>query len=248
MSPATIAHILAQKKITLAALTDHNTALNSPGFAAACKKENIVLLYGMEAQTSEEIHVLCLFPRMETSLEFCNAWYDSLPNIPNKPEVTGDQVIVDENDEITGVLDKYLIVSAPYSLDECARMVHDNGGLVIPAHVDRPAFSMISQLGQIVKGDWDALEFVRPQILEETKERLVQTNKDGLNARQIAESLPVILPAPYPVTTSSDAHYIEHIGRRAFDLDLGNDSLTDSDGLVSLLTVRAAFAKRVVHP
>jgi hypothetical protein len=237
MSPAAIVDTLSEKHIQLAALTDHNTAQNCPAFASCCRKAGIAALYGMEAQTSEELHVLCLFAGLQTAMDFCGAWYDSLPCIINKPEITGDQVYVDENDEIVGQLEKYLITSAPYTLDECAEKVHKAGGLVIPAHVDRPSFSMMSQLGAIVEGDWDALEFMRPQILTEQK-----------NGCQPAGMLPVLLPRAYPVTTSSDAHYIEHIGRRSFELDTGSIPLLNGDGTTNLAAVRAGLAKRVVQP
>lgn len=255
MSPATIVKTLKEKNISLAALTDHNTAMNCPAFSKCCAAAGIAALYGMEAQTAEELHVLCLFPVLETAMEFCASWYDSLPDIPNNPEKTGDQVYVDDNDEIVGEVEKYLITSAPYTLDECAAKVHKLGGLVIPAHVDRPAFSMMSQLGTIVEGDWDALEFVRPQVLSEWKERLAHPeNGGGLHdgqgdpSRMAAAALPVVLPRAYPVTTSSDAHYVEHIGRRAFELDIGSAPLVDKDGTVSLQAVREGLAKRVVQP
>jgi hypothetical protein len=226
MSPQTIVKTLAEKNIRLAALTDHNTSLNCPAFSVLCRQADIAALYGMEAQTSEELHVLCLFPYLETAVDFGREWYDLLPDIPNRPEKTGDQVYVDEHDSILGEVEKYLIISAPVSLDECADRVHRLGGLVIPAHVDRPSFSMMSQLGTVVEGHWDALEFVRPQ----------------------SAAHEVRLPAPYPVITSSDAHYIEHIGRRAFDLDIGSLPLQNADGSVNLEAVRAGLGKRVVNP
>ncbi|MCI1209754.1 MAG: PHP domain-containing protein [Treponema sp.] len=231
MSPAAIVETLVKKNIGLAALTDHNTALNCPAFSLLCRKAGIGALYGMEAQTTEEIHALCLFSVLADALDFCKKWYDLLPPVMNIPERTGDQVYVSETDEILGEVEKYLIISAPVSLDALALEVHRCGGLIIPAHVDRPAFSMTSQLGVIVKGPWDALEFVRPQCLSEKK-----TGAAG------------ILPAPYPVTTSSDAHYIEHIGRRAFDLNIGTFPLFDESGNVNLAAVRAGLAKRVVTP
>jgi len=224
MSPKKIVETLAEKNIQLAALTDHNTSMNTPAFAICCKQHNIAALYGMEAQTAEELHVLTLFSSVETALDFCESWYDLLPDIRNKPEKTGDQVYVDEHDSILGEVEKYLITSASVSLDELERHVHKHNGLVIPAHVDRPSFSMTSQLGCVVNGNWDAVEFVKP------------------------DNAPLMLPSPYPVITSSDVHYVEHIGRRSFLLDIGDFPLVCYDGTVNLDAVRAGFAKRVVYP
>ena len=224
MSPRVIAETLEAKQVKLAALTDHNTSMNTKPFALCCKKRNIALLYGMEAQTSEELHVVTLFSKMDVALKFCESWYDMLPPVTNRPEKTGDQVYVDENDTILGEVEKYLIISAPVSLDELEQQVHKLGGLVIPAHVDRPSFSMMSQLGAVVDGNWDALEFVKTDLASQ------------------------LIPSPYPIITSSDAHYVEHIGRRAFDLDIGDLPLLCEDGTVNLEAVRAGFAKRVVAP
>lgn len=228
MSPSSIVENLIKKNIKLAALTDHNSSLNTPAFASLCKKNGIAALYGMEAQTSEEIHAVVLFNNLQTALDFCTQWYELLPNIINKPEKTGDQVYVDEKDNIVGVVEKYLITSASVDLDSLEKSVHKLGGLVIPAHVDRPSFSMTSQLGCIVEGNWDALEFVHPQ--------------------SIGQSAELTLPKPYPIITGSDAHYIEHIGRRPFELDIGDLPLLNQNGEVNLDAVRAGFAKRVVNP
>ena len=81
MSPSYIAEVLAEKGVQLAALTDHNTALNCPAFAAACKKFGIAALYGMEVQSQEEVHVLSLFSDLQTALDFSNEIYEMLPPI-----------------------------------------------------------------------------------------------------------------------------------------------------------------------
>jgi hypothetical protein len=56
----------------------------------------------MEATTSEEIHVLCLFTSLDASLAFSEYAYSILTPFPNNPEKTGDHVFVDENDDIEG--------------------------------------------------------------------------------------------------------------------------------------------------
>ena len=81
-------------------LTDHNSALNVPAFFAACRERGIAPLAGIEAQTSEECHALCLFSDAETALALGEELYDLMPPVMNIPEKTGDQVYVDENDDI----------------------------------------------------------------------------------------------------------------------------------------------------
>jgi hypothetical protein len=153
----------------------------------------------MEATTSEEIHVVCLFANLEASLSFSSYAYSILTPFPNDPEKTGDQVFVDENDNIEGEVEYYLVNPLDITVDQIGGTVAEYGGIVIPAHVDRPAFSMTSQLGVMVDGPWAAVECVRLP--------------------------PLIDTLGYPLTTSSDAHYPEHIARRPFSLDITMEEL-----------------------
>jgi len=151
----------------------------------------------MEATTREEVHVLCLFDTLEKALSWSERVYSLLPPIPNDPERLGDQVIVNENDEIEGEVDVYLGSALEMGLDEIGPLAEQYGGIVIPAHVDRPAFSMTSQLGFVSPGPWAALECVRLPPTVDTR--------------------------GYPLITGSDAHYPEHVGRRSFELPLDDE-------------------------
>lgn len=224
MSPRAIAAALASQNVRLAALTDHNSALNCPAFKAACKEFGIAPLFGIEAQGQEECHILCLFAELGQALAFGAELYELMPPVMNKPDKMGDQVYVDENEDIIGEVDKYLITSAEIGLEEMSARVIALGGIVIPAHVDRPSFSLTSQLGFIIEGPWSALELVR--MPDRTK--LSHT----------------IDTRGYPLITSSDAHFTEHIGRRAFDLDIEDTPLFGSDGNVDMHTIKAALKRR----
>ncbi|MDR0643815.1 MAG: histidinol-phosphatase, partial [Treponema sp.] len=170
-----------------------------PAFARVCPEFGIVPLFGMEATTSEEIHVLCLFTSLDASLAFSEYAYSILTPFPNNPEKTGDQVFVDENDDIEGEVEYYLINPLDLSIEYIGGKAAEFGGIVIPAHVDRMAFSMVSQLGVVTPGPWTALECVRLP--------------------------PSIDTLGYPLTRSSDAHYIEHVARRPFSLDVTLEEL-----------------------
>jgi len=199
MSPRLLASKAAARGVRLLALTDHNSSLNCPAFDSACRTSGITPLFGMEACTREEVHVLCLFGHLDTAMAFSEAWTRLLPVIPNNPEKMGDQVYVDDEDAIIGEVEYYLGVGAECGLDEIGALVQGFGGLVIPAHVDRAAFSMTSQLGFVMHGPWAALECVRLPPATDT--------------------------LGYPLITSSDAHYPEHIARRPFVLEAETDEL-----------------------
>jgi len=199
-----MAEIAAKRGLKVMALTDHNSSLNCPAFGKVCHLFGIIPIFGMEATTSEEIHALCLFTGAEASFAFSEYAYSILIPFPNIPEKTGDQVYVDEDDNIEGEVEYYLINPLDISIDELGPKVAEFGGIVIPAHVDRPAFSMTSQLGVITEGPWAAAECVRipPQI-----------NNLPLNT------------LGYPLITSSDAHFPEHIARRPFELEITEEEL-----------------------
>lgn len=213
MSPRVIAEELSKRDIKIAALTDHNTSLNCPAFKLACEKLGIFPLFGMEAQSLEEVHCLCLFEDLKIAMDFSQEIYELLPNIKNVPEKMGDQVFVNEEDEILGEVEKYLVISIPLSIDEIEKKVHDLGGLFIPAHADRPAFSMFSQLGYIPKGNYDAIEVTRiPPMVQ----------------NPLTQELEPLETYDYPLISDSDAHYEEHIGRRTTILEIEGNINFDS--------------------
>ncbi|MDR1586359.1 MAG: PHP domain-containing protein [Treponema sp.] len=212
LSPRYLAELAADKGVQVLALTDHNSSLNCPAFAKVCPRCGIIPIYGMEATTAEEIHVLCLFTGLEASLAWSEYVYSILIPFLNDPEKTGDQVYVDEEDNIEGDVEYFLPNAVDLSIEDIGPKAAEYGGIVIPAHIDRPAFSMTSQLGVVVKGPWTALECVR--IPPKT-----------FSAPGAAESDRPIDTLGFPLITSSDAHYPEHVARRPFDLELDAEEL-----------------------
>lgn len=199
LSPRALVEIAAAKGIQVLALTDHNSSLNCPAFAALCLRAGIIPVFGLEATTQEEIHVLCLFTELDAALAFGDYAYRLITPFPNDPAKTGDQVYVDEEDNIQGELEYFLPSALDLSVEDIGGRAAEYGGAVIPAHVDRPAFSMTSQLGVVVPGPWAAIECVR-----------LPPSADTLS---------------FPLTTSSDAHYPEHVARRPFWLDTSIEEL-----------------------
>jgi len=220
-----LADLAALRDVKVLALTDHNSSLNCPAFAKVCPPRGILPLFGLEATTQEEVHILCLFTNLEASLDFSEYAYSILMPFPNDPGKTGDQVYVDEEDNIEGEVEYYLVNPLNMTVDEIGAKVIEYGGIVIPAHVERMAFSMISQLGVITPGPWTALECVRlPAII----------NGKALDT------------LGYPLITSSDAHYPEHVVRRPFQLDTSLEELAPHglSGEADMDALKRALAKR----
>ncbi|MCL2721083.1 MAG: PHP domain-containing protein [Treponema sp.] len=208
LSPRCLLELGAARGLKLMALTDHNSSLNCPAFAKLSSHYGIIPIFGMEATTTEEVHILCLFTNLDACMAFNEYAYSILTPFLNNPEKTGDQVYVDEEDNIEGEVEYYLINPLDLSLDNIGAKVSEYNGIVIPAHVDRPAFSMTSQLGIVVDGPWTAIECVR-----------IPPAANGLPLNTFN----------YPLTTSSDAHFCEHVGRRPFELDITLEELLCSN-------------------
>jgi len=232
LSPRVLAEVAAVRGIRVLALTDHNSSLNCPAFAKVCPPRGILPIFGMEATTQEEIHVLCLFPSLEASLDFSRYAYSIILPFLNDPSIAGDQVFVDEEDNIEGEVKYYLVNPLDLSVDDIGGKVSEFGGIVIPAHVDRPAFSMTSQLGTIVEGPWAALECIRIPLVIGSPVSDIKPSK----------------PLGYNLITSSDAHYPQHVGRRPFDLDISIEELAPNglSGGTDLDALKRALAKRPI--
>ena len=71
MTPANIAGMAALKGLEAVALTDHNTCRNCPAFMAAAREYGVLAVPGMEINTSEEVHAVCLFA---TEISFDGLW------------------------------------------------------------------------------------------------------------------------------------------------------------------------------
>ncbi|MDD4010750.1 MAG: PHP domain-containing protein [Sphaerochaetaceae bacterium] len=192
LTPGTLAVTAMEMGIDFLALTDHNCARNLPAFKEVCEICGLVGIYGIEVNTIEEVHVLSLFERLEDAMEFGLFVEALLPPIKNDPRLFGDQLIVDEADSILATFDKNILSSCGISFSDLVEETLSRDGLCIPAHVDRPAFSVFSSLGFLPDEPYSAVEVTEfPTRLEL-----------GHNA----------------VITGSDAHFIKDIGKRAFAL------------------------------
>ncbi len=159
MIPPLIVRQALHLGLGLIAITDHNACDNAAAVLEAAEGTGLRVLPGMELQTREEVHLLCLFDTTEQ----CQKWQDEvwtkLPVAPNKPDVFGEQFVVDATGQLIRTEERLLATSASIALEEAADRVHALGGVAIPAHVNRPSFSLLANLGFVPEGlDVDALE------------------------------------------------------------------------------------------
>lgn len=194
-SPRAIIETAVQRGVDIIALTDHNTTANCPAFAACAARTPLVTcLFGAEVTTAEEVHVMCLFGAEDQACSFGRLLAGSLPPRRNDPEYFGDQPVVDDVDTILRLDDSFLAGAVTLSIDAVVNEAHARGGIVIASHIDRQINSVFSQLGI-----WPAD---------------VAFDAADLSAQGDESAWRALLPPGLPVIRSSDAHYLEDIGRQ----------------------------------
>lgn len=199
MSPANIISEALRRKLDIIGITDHNSTRQACLIGILGARNGLLVLRGAEVTTREEVHCLAFFESLH-DLEVFQGYLDkNLPDIKNDPLIFGDQVVVNEEEDIIHTEEKLLINATEISIGELEAFVHERGGLFIPAHIDRLKNSVYSQLGFLPPDlNADALEISRRSTPEEF--------------RRIHPEIKV-----YPLLTNSDAHYPEAVGA-AFNL------------------------------
>jgi 3',5'-nucleoside bisphosphate phosphatase len=152
MSPSQIIACALRRNLDLIAITDHNSTLHCKLTRKLGRKAGIEVLYGAEINTREELHCLVFFEDDDILDSFQTYIEEHITRVHNNPQLLGYQVLVDENELITGEVDYSLHAALDIGIDQLAEKVHSLGGLVMPSHIDRPRNSLTSQLGMVPAG------------------------------------------------------------------------------------------------
>ena len=148
-TPASLAGMAAVIGLDILALTDHNSARNCPAFFAAAEEVGIIPIAGMELTTAEDIHVVCLFPTLGDALRFNDLVDERIMKVKNRPAIFGEQLIMNELDEVIGRVDNLLSVATDISVEALPEIVADYNGICYPAHIDRDSNGIIAILGTL---------------------------------------------------------------------------------------------------
>ena len=163
------------------ALTDHNSCKNCPAFFAACESFGIVPIAGMELSTAEDVHIVCLFPTLENALAFDSELDKHRMPIDNRPEIFGNQLIMNENDENVGTVDKLLIAATDLWMGDAVELARSFGAVVYPTHIDRTSNGIISVLGDFpIDYDFKCMEFADRSNYESYCETYPQIKNNSL--------------------------------------------------------------------
>ncbi len=194
MTPNNIVNMAALSGLGAIAVSDHNTVGNVRAAMEVGKSCGVTVIPGMEVETAEEVHILTLYPSIEAAEDVAREVYKSLPDIKNRPEIFGEQLYMDKDDNVTAREEKLLISPTSLSLNKLFDMVRSAGGLFIPAHVDRHSYSVLTNLGFIP----DDLDIKAIEVSKATEDQAAY-----LAARPELSK--------YKIFRNSDAHYLADI-------------------------------------
>ncbi len=201
MTPNNIANMAKLMGFDVIALTDHNSGENCPALIKVAEEIGLTVIPGMELCTSEEVHAVCLFPDIESSLAFSEYVHSTLPPIKNKPSAFGEQLVMNENDEVVKSEETLLITASTISANKVVSEVEKYGGIAFPAHIDRTSYSIISNLGTIN----ESFGFNIAEIFDIKKEADLKEKYPYLNNMKIL--------------SDSDAHYLENMREASLEID-----------------------------
>ena len=209
-TPDSIAGMGELNSLDIMALTDHNSCKNCPAFFSACERHGIVPIAGMELTTAEDIHIVCLLPTLESAMEFDREIEAKRIFYKNRKDIFGEQLIVNENDEVVGEEENLLINATTLSLEEVPELCEKYGGVCYPAHIDKQSNSIISVLGAFPK-------FPNFKFAE-------------LHSGDLRDDLSKVTNIPQSrFIVSSDAHYLWDIKEKTDYIELPDGAESDRE-------------------
>jgi predicted metal-dependent phosphoesterase TrpH len=195
MTPMKIVHRAVQKGLSMIAITDHNSAENTQAVINAARESDLRVIPGMEVTTAEEAHLIALFDSVDNAMKMQEITFERLQQGENDENLFGIQVVANEHDEVEEINKRLLIGATSLSLSQAVGYIHQFGGLAIGAHIDREAYSIISQLGFIPDDlELDGIGISRSMDIKEAMEEFSMYRR-------------------FPFLTNSDSHDIDMIGR-----------------------------------
>jgi len=204
MLPQYIYPRLMEQGINAFAVCDHNSTRNIRAFYEFGKKwfPHILFLPGIEIETVEELHILGIFANIDDAEKAGERIRETLKKDIKRPDFLEPQYIINSQGEIIGEEEIPLHLSSGLDLEEAVQLLRKYDVIVIASHVDRPSFSVTSQLGFIPDNVFDALEISPISV-----KRVIEKREFVLR------NITYTIPEDVSVITSTDAHSIEEIGQ-----------------------------------
>lgn len=188
MLPTMVVQRACEMGMDMIAICDHNSVENVGAVRCVAERLGVAVICGMEITSREEVHVLGLFQDEQLIESVQTAVYEHLPG-ENDAEAFGEQLVVNAQDRLIRRNERLLIGATTLTLTEIIAMIHKARGIAIASHIDRPSFSLLSQLGFVPEGL-------------------------ALDGVEVANNTAAELPEHLSVVSSSDAHYPDEVGSK----------------------------------
>ena len=201
MTPYNLVNMAKLLGFDMIALTDHNSCRNCKSAVEVGSAIGLTVVPGMELCTAEEIHCVCLLPDLKAADAFSD-YVHNTKSTPNRPEIFGEQSVMDALDNIVDTEPLLLTAASTISVDDLVPLVKSYGGACFPAHLDRASYSLLSVLGFL----YPELQFTAAEF----------THKAFLP--QYLEKHPLL--RDMRIVRNSDAHYLENMVEPAEALEL----------------------------
>ena len=194
MTPRNIVAKARESGLDIIGITDHNSTKHALLVKKIAAEAGIFTLTGVEITTREEVHCLAFFELPGELLRFQEFIDEHIVRIPNKNGKLGYQPVIDIEENILELVPYYLPAALNAGIGFIQQKVKQLNGLFIPAHIDRPANGILSQLGFIPPGlEYDALGIS------------VHASKKHVIKQYVIQYKTTLI-------CNSDAHYLKQIG------------------------------------
>jgi hypothetical protein len=197
MVPPLLVERALEVNLNMIGVVDHNAAGNALAVVAA-GGESLVVKPGLEVESKETVHVVCLFDTVPQALSLQDLVFRHLP-APREGDdhPFGPRLLVDRRGMALGEEPRPLYAATDLGIEEIVEAARERGGLVVAAHVERRAHGLLGVLGFVPPGlRFDGLE----------------AGPGGMEAGRIA---------------SSDAHRLREVGSRYTVFEAEGSSVED---------------------
>lgn len=206
MTPYNLVNMAKILGLDIMALTDHNTCRNCEAAIKVGEAIGLTVIPGMELCTAEEVHVVCLFPDCESAMKFSDYIHTTMPPVRNRPDIFGEQLVMDKQDNVIGSEEILLTLASSVSISNVCELVESYGGICYPAHIDRSSYSVLSNLGMITED----MGFCAVEMTADADREALIKNHPILDGAM--------------VFVDSDAHYLENLKDAENLIDLPESS------------------------
>ncbi len=194
MTPLNIVGMAKLIGLDVIAVTDHNSVGNCRAVIEAGKDCDLLVIPGMELETSEEVHIVMLFRSIEGAEACGREVKERLLKIDNDEEIYGEQLYLDCNDTVVGKESNLLVTATNIGVYEVVELAKKYGGIAIPAHIDRTSHGILQMLGDID----EYMNFTAVEITPNASDEFVESwRRRG-----------------YEIVRNSDAHYLHNLNEK----------------------------------